>query len=116
VLWSAWIGRAGSGADLGRVQRMSLPTAATRAITLTHKGGLHARPSLAIVKTVQQFQSKVQIQNGKQRANAAEILQIMSMGVPEGARLTLTAQGPDSEAALDALVKLFADNFGMSDD
>jgi phosphocarrier protein len=37
----------------------------------------------------------------------------MSMGVPEGAEITLSAQGPDAEEVLDALVGLFADDFGM---
>jgi phosphocarrier protein NPr len=93
---------------------MALPSA-TRRITVTHRPGLHARPSLAIVKTVQQFRSKVRIRNGHQEADAGDILQILSMGVPEGTEITLTAQGPDAEKVLDALAKLFADDFGMSD-
>jgi phosphotransferase system HPr (HPr) family protein len=88
---------------------------ATRRLTVTHRPGLHARPSLAIVKTVQQFQSKVRIRNGHQEADAGDILQILSMGIPEGAEITLAAQGPDAEKVLDALAKLFADDFGMSD-
>ncbi len=87
---------------------------ATRRITVAHHGGLHARPSLAIVKTVRQFQSKVQIRNGDQEADAGEILQILSMGVPQGAEVALSAQGPDADRVLDALVRLFADDFGMS--
>ena len=86
---------------------------AARQVTVAHHGGLHARPSLAIVKTVRQFQSKVQIRNGHQEANAGEILEILSMGVPQGSEITLSAQGPDAEQVLDALVRLFADDFGM---
>ncbi len=86
---------------------------ATRRLTVTHRSGLHARPSLAIVKTVQRFQSKVRIRNGHQEADAGDILQILSLGVPEGTELTLAAQGPDAEQVLDALATLFADDFGM---
>jgi phosphotransferase system HPr (HPr) family protein len=55
----------------------------------------------------------VQIRNGHQEADAGEILQILSMGVPQGAEVTLSAQGPDADRVLDALVRLFADDFGM---
>lgn len=87
---------------------------ATRRMTVNHRPGLHARPSLAIVKTVQRFQSKVRLRNGHQEADAGDILQILSMGVPEGAEVTLVAQGPDAEEVINALAKLFADDFEMS--
>ena len=85
----------------------------TRRLILAHKGGIHARPALAIVKTVQQFHSKVRLRAGDQEGNAGEILQLLSMGVPQGVEITLLAEGPDAEDVLDALVKLFGDDFGM---
>lgn len=92
---------------------MGVPKA-TRRLTVHHRPGLHARPSLAIVKTVRRFQSKVRLRNGRQEADASDILQILSLGVPEGTEVTFTAEGPDAELVLDALAKLFADDFEMS--
>lgn len=92
---------------------MSLPKA-TRRLTVNHRPGLHARPSLAIVKTVQRFRSKVRLRNGHQEADASDLLQILSMGVPEGAEVVFTAEGPDAELVLEALARLFADDFEMS--
>ena len=86
----------------------------TRRLTLAHKGGIHARPALAIVKTVQQFHSKVRLRAGDREGDAAEILQLLSMGVPQGAEIILSAEGPDAEQVLGALVRLFEDDFGMS--
>lgn len=83
-------------------------------MTVNHSPGLHARPSLAIVKTVQRFQSKVRLRNGHHEADAGDILQVLSLGVPEGAEVTLVAQGPDAEEVLNALTKLFADDFEMT--
>ena len=88
---------------------------ATRQILVSHSPGLHARPCLAIVNTVRRFQSKVELRNGEREADAGEILQLMSLGVPQGTEITLRAKGPDAEEALDALVHLFADNFGFSE-
>ena len=87
---------------------------ATRRVIVTHPPGIHARPSLAIVKTVGQFRSKVRIRSGDQEVDASEILEVMSLGVPQGAELTLSAEGPDAEQVLDALARLFADNFGLT--
>lgn len=91
---------------------MAMPSA-TRRLTVAHQGGIHARPALAIVKTVQRFHSKVRFRAGGQEADAGEILQLMSMGVSDGTEVTLSAQGPDAEEVLDALTRLFADEFGM---
>ncbi|MCX7426395.1 MAG: HPr family phosphocarrier protein [Planctomycetia bacterium] len=88
---------------------------ATRQITVTHSPGLHARPCLAIVNTVRRFRSKVKIRTSEREADAGEILHVMSLGVPQGAEVTLSASGPDAEEALDALARLFSDNFGFSD-
>ena len=87
---------------------------AARQVRVTHPPGIHARPSLAIVNTVRRFQSEVQIRHAGTDADAGEILQVMSLGVPYGAEVTLSAKGPDAEQVLDALAALFADNFGLS--
>jgi len=86
---------------------------ATRQVVVTHAAGIHARPSLAIFNTVRGFQSQVTIRNGRHAADAREILQLLSLGVPCGAEVTLSAEGPDAEEAVDALANLFADDFGM---
>ena len=89
---------------------------ASRRVTVTHPPGLHARPSLSVVKTLQRFQAKVVISNGSQKADARDILQVMSLGAPHGAELALSAEGSDAEEALDALQELFADNFGFGEE
>jgi phosphotransferase system HPr (HPr) family protein len=99
----------------GRSRPMRENTTASRTLTVTHNPGLHARPCLAIVNTVRRFHAKVRISNGKDVADAGEILHLMSLGVPAGTEVTLTATGPDATEALDALVQLFQNNFGFAD-
>lgn len=86
---------------------------ATRQVTVTHPHGICARGSLAIVNTVRRFQSQVQIRKGDQEVEANEVLPILSLGVPQGTEVTLSAQGVDAEEVLDTLARLFADNFGF---
>ena len=91
-----------------------LAVSATRRVIVTYPHGICARASLAIVKTVRRFQANVWIGYAGQDADASEILPIMTLGVPRGAEVVLEAEGPDDEEVLDALVELFADDFGMS--
>ena len=93
---------------------MILRRPATRHVIVAHPNGIHVRPSTAIVKTVRQFESQVQIRYNGHEADAREVLQILSLGVPQGAEITLAAEGLDAEKVLEALVRLFADDFGMS--
>ncbi len=89
---------------------------ATRTVEVLNRAGIHARPSLAIVKTVGQFQSKVTIRRDGEVVDAGDILQIMAMAATQGTELELTACGPDAEEVLDALGNLFATCFGLPQD
>jgi phosphotransferase system HPr (HPr) family protein len=83
-------------------------------MTVTHRDGLHARPSAAIAKTVNHFQADVFIHYGNQQADASEAFDIMMLCVPEGANVVFEAEGPDARSALTAIARLFAADFGLS--
>lgn len=87
----------------------------TRQVIVNHAAGLHARPCLAIVTTVRRYRSKVTLRSGDSEADAGDILQVMSLGVPQGSQVTLSAVGPDADDVLGALERLFADDFGFND-
>jgi phosphocarrier protein HPr len=79
----------------------------TRTVTITNAHGLHARPSLIIVKTVKKYDAKVTIGRGNHFIDATSILDLLSLGAAQGAKLDLAASGPQAEEVLDALVHLF---------
>jgi phosphotransferase system HPr (HPr) family protein len=86
---------------------------AMRKVIVINPAGLHARPSLAVSQTVRASQSKVEIHTPGQTVNAADVLQLLSLGASRGTELTLSAAGPDAEQVLDALAQQFADGFGL---
>jgi len=88
---------------------------ATRKVTIINPAGLHARPSLAVLQTVRNSKSKVEVRTPRASADAGDILQLLSLGATHGAELTLTATGPDAEQVLEALALQFADGFGLCD-
>ncbi len=89
-------------------------TRLTRRLTVQHRDGLHARPSAAIVKTVNHFQADVLLHYGNQQADAREIFAIMMLCVPQGADIVFEPEGPDAVPALEALCSLCAADFGLS--
>lgn len=88
---------------------------ATRTAVVTNRAGLHARAALMVFKLAQAFPAKIEIVMDRQRADAGEMLQLLSLGATQGTELTLEASGPGAEAALEALAGLFAAGFHEED-
>lgn len=78
---------------------------------VTNSHGLHARPCVAIVNLSRQYRAAITLRSNGQSASAARILELMSLGAAQGTELTLSAEGPDAEQALEALATLFAHEF-----
>jgi phosphotransferase system HPr (HPr) family protein len=68
--------------------------------------GLHARPASEFVRTASAFASEIGLSKDGKTANGKSIISIMSLTVTKGQQVTLTADGPDEQQALEALEKL----------
>lgn len=101
-------GASESGAD--EAKRHPSRGALERHAVLANDAGLHARPAAMLVTAASDFDAAVTV-NG---VDAKSLLRIMGLGVGKGDELRLTADGPDAEAALDALVALIESGFGES--
>jgi phosphotransferase system HPr (HPr) family protein len=86
---------------------------ATRTVTVLNPAGLHARPSLAIVKMVRGSKSKVEVRTPRQTVDAGDILQLLGLGAAQGTELVLSATGPDAEDVLNQLHELFTSRFSL---
>jgi phosphotransferase system HPr (HPr) family protein len=87
-------------------------TKAIRTVAVSNPQGIHARAATLIADLTRRFDAKVVLAKHSERVEATEVLQILSLGAAQGEEVLLEATGHDSEQALDALVRLFADNFG----
>jgi phosphotransferase system HPr (HPr) family protein len=85
---------------------------ATRTVVVANYAGLHARAATLIAKQARRFDARVELIRDRQRVEATDVLQILSLGAHAGVQIGLEATGPDAEPALDALVQLFNDKFG----
>ncbi|MBE3560417.1 MAG: phosphoenolpyruvate--protein phosphotransferase [Ktedonobacteraceae bacterium] len=80
-------------------------------LTLTNPAGLHARPAALFVQTAARFQARVQVLLRGKEANAASIMEVLSLAARQHDTITLHASGPDASAALNALRDLAQANF-----
>lgn len=81
-------------------------------LTIRNKLGLHARPSALLAKTAGLFKSSITLTSGSRSVDAKSILGLMTMAMPCGTELTVSAEGPDEKAALESIVELFENRFG----
>lgn len=86
---------------------------ATRSVVMSYPTGLCLRGASSIRQVACGFQSKIEVAKGGERVSATDVLQVVSLCVECGSQLVIEATGPDADEALDALEKLFAENFGL---
>jgi phosphocarrier protein len=81
-------------------------------IRVSNKLGLHARASAKLTKLAGSFQSEINLSRNGRRVNAKSIMGVMMLAAGVGSDVELEAEGPDEEAAIEALTALFDDKFG----
>ena len=75
-------------------------------IVVKCESGLHNKQATYFVQKANEFESSIWLEADDRKMNAKSLLGIMSLGVVTGATVTLTAVGPDAEAAVNALEAL----------
>lgn len=81
-------------------------------ISISNKLGLHARASAKLTKLAGSFQCEVHMARNGRRINAKSIMGVMMLAAGLGSDVDLETDGPDEQAAMDALLALINDKFG----
>jgi len=87
---------------------------AERTVQIVNKNGLHARPAAEIVKLAAKYQAEIVVARDDLEVNGKSIMGVMMLAAECGSTLTLKADGPDADQALDALATLIGNKFGES--
>jgi phosphocarrier protein FPr/phosphocarrier protein len=80
-------------------------------LKLTLVDALHARPANLFVRVAATFVAVIEIRRGERRADAKNILEVLTLGAAKGDTVDIEASGDDAEAALAALTVLVERNF-----
>lgn len=78
---------------------------------ITDENGIHARPAGLMVKEAQKFQAELSIRCGEKTASLKKLFAVMGLAAKQGNEVTVTADGPDEDAAANMLETFFKSNF-----
>lgn len=78
----------------------------SKEIVVRCESGLHNKQATYFVQKANEFDCGIWVTSGNRKMNAKSLLGIMSLGIVTGAVVTLSAQGTDAEAAVNALEAL----------
>ena len=90
---------------------MTTDGAIIRVLEICNKKGLHARASAKFVQTVERFNADVKVTRGAETVGGTSIMGLMMLAAGPGTTVTVSAIGPEAQAAVDAIAALVADKF-----
>jgi phosphocarrier protein HPr len=85
-----------------------------RQATIVNPEGLHARPAARIVRLANSFAAEIALGKDGLDVNGKSIMGVMMLAAECGSSITIRADGPDAEQAVQALADLVASGFGES--
>ena len=76
-----------------------------KAVRIQLNGGLEARPVAMLVQVASQHDSTVYLESEGKKVNAKSIMGMMSLGLDSGEMVTVIADGPVEEVAVEDIAK-----------
>ncbi len=86
----------------------------SRTVTVANALGLHARAAARFVHTAGGYASRVRVARDGREMDGKSILGLLLLAAARGSAITIMADGPDEQLALDALARLVEEGFGES--
>ena len=78
--------------------------------TIKDELGIHARPAGLLAKRAKEFESEITLTKGDRSALCSRLLSLMSLGIKQGDKVSITVVGVDEEAAAEAMKEFFENN------
>lgn len=83
-----------------------------QSFTITAETGVHARPATLLVNKAGQFESEIEMVYNEKNVNLKSIMGVMSLGIPKGAEIKVTAEGSDEEEAIKGVEEVIKEHLG----
>jgi phosphocarrier protein HPr len=83
----------------------------SRAVTVPNELGMHARAAARFVRLASSFTAQIRVNRDGRAIDGKSIMGLLLLAAARGATITITAEGPDELAALDALCGLVERGF-----
>ncbi|MBB1267801.1 HPr family phosphocarrier protein [Shewanella sp. SR44-3] len=77
-----------------------------KSVTITAPHGIHTRPAALIVKQAKTFDCDVIVECNGKKASAKSLFKLQTLGLYQGVNVTVSADGLQSQTAVDSIVVL----------
>jgi phosphocarrier protein HPr len=84
----------------------------SRRLTVVNQLGLHARAAAKFVHLATRFEARIQVARNARQMDGKSIMGLLLLAAACGSMITVTAEGPDEDAAIEALSALVQSGFG----
>jgi phosphocarrier protein HPr len=84
----------------------------SRSVTVVNQLGMHARAAAKFVHLATRFESRVRVASGPREMDGKSIMGVLLLAAARGSTITISADGADEQAAVDALAVLVEAGFG----
>ena len=81
-----------------------------RTVTIELASGLEARPIAMLVQLASSYESKIYVQSDNKKVNAKSIMGMMTLDLPVGEQVIITADGVDEEKAISDIEKYLSNH------
>jgi phosphocarrier protein HPr len=83
-----------------------------RTVIIVNRLGLHARAAAKFVHLATRFESRVRVGRQGREMDGKSIMGLLLLAAASGTEVTITAEGMDEQAVVDALAGLVEAGFG----
>ncbi len=84
----------------------------SRKVLIQNRLGLHARAAVKLVELAQSYKATLTLSNEENREMTADsVMGLLMLESAQGEYITVTAEGPEAESALDAVCELIEAKF-----
>lgn len=81
-----------------------------RTVTIELASGLEARPIAMLVQLASSYESRIYVESDNKKVNAKSIMGMMTLDLPVGEQVIITADGADEEKAIDEIEKYLSNH------
>lgn len=78
---------------------------AEKTFTVTAETGIHARPATVLVQTASKFDADINLEYNGKSVNLKSIMGVMSLGIPQGSQIKVSAAGADADEAVAGIAE-----------
>jgi phosphocarrier protein len=84
----------------------------SRSVMVVNQLGVHARAAAKFVHLATRFDARVRVARHDREMDGKSIMGILLLAAPKGSTITISADGSDEQAAVEALAVLVETGFG----